>query len=421
MRVTLLPSETSGVITAPPSKSYMHRALILSAAADKSTKIKCATFSEDIKATMSCLEALGAEFEIKKDYIIVKPIDRTKNDDKECVLDCFESGSTLRFMLPFAAALGKKCTFTGAPRLGERPLLPLLSALRENGVEITHSENSFLPCKLEGKLKGKDFTVPGDVSSQFITGLLFALGVAGGGKIVTTTPLESGPYIDITLDMQKKFGVTAKKMPYGYLIEENQHYISPDAVEIEGDYSNAAFWLVAGAIGKGGIRCEGIRENSLQGDRKITDILSQMGANIQMDKNSVTVYPSQLKATNIDAADIPDIVPILCVASCSASGETVISNIKRLREKESDRVESTVNMLSELGADIEASENTITRRKSTLGAGVIDSANDHRIAMSGAIASLIANGEVTIENSGAVKKSYPDFFEKFQMLGGKIL
>ena len=421
MRVTLLPSELKGTVTAPPSKSYMHRALILSSIADKSTKLMCTSFSEDIKATMSCLTALGASFEIKKDCVIVSPIDVNKKDDKECVLDVGESGSTFRFMLPFAAALGRKCVFKGADRLGKRPLLPLINTLLENGAVITHSESSFLPLKLSGKLTGTLFSVPGDVSSQFITGLLFALCIMGGGSITTTTPLQSAPYVEITTDILKKFGIITETAPGGYRINENQKCISPRSLKIEGDYSNAAFWLVAGAIGKGSIRCEGVFENSIQGDRKIEDILTKMGAKIKREEAAVTVYPSKLFGTNIDAADIPDIVPVICVASCSAEGATVITNTKRLREKESDRVESTVNMLCALGADIEADENTITIRKSALCGGIIDSANDHRIAMSGAIASLITKDAVTIENAGAVSKSYPDFFLKFQMLGGEFI
>ena len=419
MKITLSPSKLNGTVTAPPSKSCMHRVLICAAAAEKPTKIMCSSFSKDIEATISCLSALGAVFEYSDGAVTVYPIDKTANDDKECVLDCGESGSTLRFMLPFAASLGKKCTFIGAPRLGERPLAPLCEALNKHNVETIYGKDSFLSCKIRGKLSGGVFEIPGDISSQFITGLLFALGNVGGGEIKTTTPLKSGPYIDITTDIQKKFGITVEKTPDGYSVAGGQHYSSPGEVEIEGDYSNGAFWLVAGAIGSTqGICCTNLDEKTCQGDSRIVEILRDMGADIRRSGNSVTVYKSLLHQTQIDASDIPDIVPILCVAASCAEGKTVFNNIERLRAKESDRVETTVNMLKALGCKISADEHTITVWKSNLGKGSITSANDHRIAMSAAIASLVCNGEVTIDMAEAVEKSYPDFYEKFKMLGG---
>ena len=203
MKVILSPSKLEGTVSAPPSKSCMHRALICAAAADKPTEIICDSFSADTRATMECLEGLGARFEYNKGIVTVYPIDRNASLG-ECFLDCGESGSTLRFMLPFAAALGRECSFIGAERLGQRPLRPLLDALNSHGVK-TKFGDSFLPCSISGKLSGGVYEIPGDISSQFITGLLFALGVLGGGEIKTSTPLKSGPYIDITTDIQKKF------------------------------------------------------------------------------------------------------------------------------------------------------------------------------------------------------------------------
>jgi len=419
MKITLSPSKLNGTVTAPPSKSCLHRVLICAAAAEKPTKILCSSFSKDIEATIACLSALGAVFEYSDDAVTVYPIDKTVNDDKEYVLDCGESGSTLRFMLPFAASLGKNCTFIGAKRLGERPLAPLCTALNKHNVETIYGKDSFLPCKIRGKLSGGVFEIPGDISSQFITGLLLALGNVGGGEIKTTTPLKSGPYIDITTDIQKQFGVTVEKMPDGYAVAQGQHYSSVGEAEIEGDYSNGAFWLVAGAIGsKESICCTNLYEKTCQGDSRIVEILRDMGADIRQSENNVTVYKSSLHQTQIDASDIPDIVPILCVAASCAEGKTVFNNIERLRAKESDRVETTVNMLKALGCKISADEHTITVWKSTLHQGSITSANDHRIAMSGAIASLVCDGEVAIDIAEAVSKSYPDFYEKFKMLGG---
>lgn len=419
MKVILSPSQLSGTVSAPPSKSCMHRALICAAAADKPTKIICNSFSKDTEATMACLSALGAKFEHGDAAVTVYPIDKNKKDEEECILDCNESGSTLRFMLPFAAALGKKCTFIGAERLGQRPLLPLCDALNKHGVTTSYGE-SFLPCSIEGKLSGGIYEIPGDISSQFITGLLFALGVIGGGEIKTTTPLKSGPYIDITTDIQKKFGIDIEKTENGYKVREGQKYISPGEIEIEGDLSNGAFWLVAGAIGSvDAVTCTSLREDTLQGDGKIVDILRDMGADITRDGDKVTVRKSDLKAVRVDCSDIPDIVPILCVAASAAAGTTVFENIERLRAKESDRVQTTADMLSALGGKITFDENTISVTGGELTGGEVSSANDHRIAMSAAVASLRCSGSVTIDMAEAVSKSYPDFYEKFTMLGGK--
>lgn len=419
MIITLSPSRLSGKVAAPPSKSYMHRALICAAAASTPTRILCRSFSKDIEATISCLGALGAKFEYGDGFVTVYPIDRSAPDNGECILDCNESGSTLRFMLPFAASLGKKCTFIGAERLGKRPLAPLCEALNKHNVKTVYEKDSFLPCKIEGKLEGGIFEIPGDISSQFITGLLLALGNIGGGEIRTTTPLKSGPYIDITTHVQKSFGVTAEKTPDGYRIDAGQSYCSPGIEKVEGDYSNAAFWLVAGAIGsEKGITCTDLSEKTTQGDSKIVEILLKMGADISRTEDNVTIYKSTLRGTEIDASDIPDIVPVLCVAASCAEGRTIFHNIERLREKESDRVRTTLDMLRALGGKIDADESTITVEKSTLSGGSVTSANDHRIAMSAAIASLVCEGDVTIDTAEAVSKSYPDFYEKFKMLGG---
>lgn len=415
MKVILSPSKLKGTVSAPPSKSCMHRALICAAASDRPTKIVTDSYSEDTKATIECIEALGAKIEYTADGVTVHPIEK---NEEECVLNCRESGSTLRFMLPFAAALGKKCTFMGAERLGHRPLLPLCEVLNKNGVTTSYAE-SFLPCKTEGQLAGNVFEIPGNISSQFITGLLLALGVTGGGEIKATTPIKSGPYIDITIDIMKKFGVDTEKTENGYIVPRGQRFSSTDVFEIEGDWSNGAFWLVAGAIGsEDGITCTSLCKDTLQGDSRIADILSEMGADITQNIKGITVKKTSLRAITIDCADIPDIVPILCVAATTAEGTTVFQNIGRLRDKESDRVKTTVDMVRNLGGKIDFDENNIYVTGSPLTGGNITSANDHRIAMSGAIASIMCKGDVIIDIAEAVNKSYPDFYEKFTMLGG---
>ena len=422
MKVTLIPSVLNGTVSAPPSKSCMHRALICAAVSEKETKIICDTFSMDIKATISCLKALGAGFEYGDGFITVYPIDKKQKDEKQCILDCGESGSTLRFMVPFAASLGKNCKFVGAQRLGQRPLRPLLDALRSNGIKINHPADAFLPLEISGELKGDVFEIPGDISSQFITGLLFAIGNMGGGKIKTTSALKSAPYIDITADIQKQFGLSIEKTDDGYAVEKGACYTSPGEIKIEGDYSNAAFWLVLGAVGSAEkISCTNLRADTLQGDSAIIEILREMGAKITVEKDCVTVYKSSLHAIEADCSDIPDIVPIISVAATAAEGTTVLRNIERLREKESDRVKTTMEMLLSLGADIKADEKTIIISKSSLHGGTVTSANDHRIAMSSAVASTLCTENVELDIAQAVSKSYPDFYEQFKNLGGKVI
>ena len=422
MKVTLLPSVLNGTVSAPPSKSCMHRALICAAVSERETKIICDTFSMDIKATISCLEALGAKVEYGDGYVTVYPIDKNQKDETQCVLNCSESGSTLRFMVPFAASLGRKCKFIGAQRLGQRPLSPLIDTLKYNGIKIKHPKDAFLPLEISGELNGNEFEIPGDISSQFITGLLFALGNMGGGKIKTTSVLKSAPYIEITTDIQKQFGIPVEKTQGGYEVKKGARYTSPEEIKIEGDYSNAAFWLVAGAVGKGEkISCTNLRQGTLQGDSAIVEILRRMGAKITAEKDCVTVYKSSLRAIEADCADIPDIVPIICVAATAAEGTTVLHNIERLREKESDRVKTTMDMLLSLGADIKCDENSIIISKSSLCGGKVTSANDHRIAMSSAVASTICTENVELDIAQAVSKSYPDFYEQFEKLGGKVI
>lgn len=416
MKVKLSPSKLNGTVDAPASKSCLHRALICAAAADKETKIFASSFSKDIKATISCLNSLGARFEYGEGSITVYPIEKT---DEECILDCNESGSTLRFMLPFAAALGRKSTFVGSQRLGERPLLPLCKVLSENGVKVSYGK-SFLPCTISGRLTRGTYETEGNISSQFITGLLLALGVLGGGKIYSTTPLESASYIDITTDIQKIFGIETEQKENSFIIPEGQKYTSPSYFKAEGDYSNGAFFLVAGALSsEDGLTVTSLFEKTCQGDKAVVDVLMKMGAKIARDEDKITVFKSELKAVEIDCSDIPDLVPILCVAASAAEGTSVFRNINRLRMKESDRVQTTADMLISLGGKIEFDENNIYVTGASLKGGTVSSANDHRIAMSAAVASLICEGDVITEDAQAVEKSYGDFYEKFIELGGK--
>ncbi len=393
MKVTITPTNLSGKINAIASKSFTHRIMIAAALADKPTKINLNTTSEDIEATKDCLLSMGAKIEKGDGLIIVTPVTYTKN----AVLDCNESGSTARFLLPVAATVCDEFTMCAKGRLPERPMIPLISQMRSHGVEINSDK---IPLDAIGKLNGGRFEIPGDISSQYITGLLLALANCfEKSEIVLTSPLQSRAYVDITIDVLKKFGIDVERCENSFIIEP-QKYISPEEITVEGDWSNSAFWIVANEL-CGNIFVEGLNFNSLQGDMNI------------------------LKAkdlTQIDASEIPDLVPILAVLACSRKGKTVIYNAERLRIKESDRLETVRRSLSSLGADIlETTDGLIINGTGCLNGGECESFNDHRIAMSCAIASCICKNEVIIKDAQAVNKSYPKFFEDFESLGGKII
>lgn len=416
MNVTIQPHELCGELCAPPSKSFMHRILICAALSDKCTDIKCSELSEDTRATMNALSSLGAQFEIKENSIFVTPV---REHARECEIDCKESGSTFRFMLPIVASIGKKVSFCGSQRLGERPILPLCECLESGGVVFCRGKGT-LPCEIEGKMKNGVYEITGDVSSQFISGLMMALGNIGGGEIKITGKIKSAPYIKITAEVMKSFGAEVVKTDCGYIVKSDG-YKTTGKVFVEGDLSNAAFHLAIGALG-GKIRLSGLNEDTVQGDGKIVDILKEMGADITRENDALTVRKSLLSPIQLDCEDIPDIVPVLCVVACGAEGESTFYNIKRLREKESDRVESTCALIKALGGNITADENAIkVSGTGKLRGGTVDSFNDHRIAMSAAAASVICDEKVTITDAQAVNKSYPDFFEKFVLLGGKII
>ena len=414
--VTLKPKCFGGTVAAPPSKSAVHRLLICAAASEGQTRIRCAAVSEDIEATMRCLRALGADIVVRGEYITVKS-GLWRGGTAVC--DCGESGSTLRFMLPLAAALGTEAEFIGKGRLSQRPIKPLCDAMSGSGVEFS---GECLPLKIKGSMKSGSFSVRADVSSQFITGLLLALPLCGGeSEIFLEGRAVSAPYIDITTDIQKKFGVNIAKTETGYKIK-GQKYVSPREISAEGDYSNAAFWFVSAAAAEKPVRCTGLDPETKQGDREIISVLRSMGADVKESGTEVTVTPGRLHAAEIDGENIPDLIPVLSVAACRAIGKTVIKNTARLQQKESDRVESTVRLIRALGGKISAGENYMEIEGcGTLRGGTAEACGDHRIAMSAAAASVFCENEVTIIGADAVNKSYPTFFEEFDKLGGGVV
>ncbi|MBE6902234.1 MAG: 3-phosphoshikimate 1-carboxyvinyltransferase [Ruminococcaceae bacterium] len=402
MNIEITPKALSGSIKIPPSKSISHRALICAALSKGESVITDLLGCEDIDATCSALEALGATFRTENGVTYVKGIEAPP---EKAEIDCRESGSTLRFLLPVAAALGVEATFTGCGKLPTRPITPYLDEFRKHGVEFL---SETMPYHIKGKLTSGVFSVPGDISSQFITGLLFALPlIEGNSTIVLTSPLQSKPYADITLQCMSAYGIETLEFNGNYSVKGIQQYKATNYT-IEGDCSQAAFFAVANQIGSN-IELLGANKNSLQGDRAIFDIIDKM---IKIGEN--------YSGFDVDATDIPDLVPILTVLAAFADGTSYIRGCKRLRIKESDRLESISTVLNSLGADVRIvnDELEIVGVKELTG-GVCSSFNDHRIAMSLAIASQRCTDKLTITGAECVAKSYPTFFEDFRTLGGE--
>ncbi len=385
----------NGSVVIPPSKSAAHRALLCSFLAGGGT-VSPIISSKDMQAMQQAISAL-------------------ENDDK--IVDCIESGNTLRFVIPVAAALGKSVTFVGSGRLPERPLETFLELLPKHNIKCT--SNGRLPLSIEGKLTAGKYEIAGNISSQYISGLLFALPILNGdSEIVLTTRLESKPYIDLTIKVMRDFGVEVQETESGYLVRGNQQYKTRDYI-VESDWSQAAFFLVGGAVGKS-VALKGLDMNSVQGDKAIVDILKKFGADIEIKENEIISRKAELKGIKVDVSDIPDTVPALAVAAAYANGRTEIVGGERLRFKESDRIESVVSNLKRLGADVtETSDGMIINGGKKLKGAELLGYNDHRIVMAFSIAALFAGGETIITEANSINKTYPSFFEDYNRIGGQ--
>ena len=412
----LYPASLRGEIAAISSKSCAHRALICAAFCPTPTELKLSALSQDVQATIHCLRALGAQIYPTDEGLHVEPIRKAAAAP---LLDCGESGSTLRFLLPVAAACTDKALFQGHGRLPDRPLAPLLDQLADHGATANASA---LPLQISRLTHGGRFQLPGTVSSQFASGLLLAAPLLQETVVIDfTSPPESLDYIEITRHMLACFGVTAERTETGYRVEGEQHYSSPGYITIEGDWSNSAFWLVGGALSEQGITMTGLSSDSPQGDRQILNLLTAMGADLIWDGPLLTVKRTKrLHAISIDAAQIPDLVPILAVAAALAEGTTCIHHVARLRLKESDRLATTIQLIQDLGgrAQEETDAICITGVERLFG-GQTTSQNDHRIAMSAAIAATVCQEPVRLQESQVVAKSYPEFWQDYEHLGGK--
>ena len=407
------PSSISGNITPPPSKSAAHRALICATLAGGGV-VHGIHFSEDMNATLQAITAMGLTHEISSDTITITKAERSPH----LLVDCGESGSTLRFFIPIFAALGLSATFIGHGRLPMRTLNVYEDCLPKQGVSLVHTSESWLPLQLNGKLKAGDFTLRGDVSSQFISGLLFALPLCDGdSRIILSGPPESAGYITMTLDALKAAGITVTAFSDGWEIPGNQHYTVQE-VTVERDWSQAAFLLAMGAL-SGKVTIEGISVDSHQGDRQIVSLLEQFGATIRKEDNQFTCVKSSLHGIDIDASQIPDLVPILAVLASAADGVTRIYNAARLRMKESDRLAAVSDCLHRLGASVEEREDSLLIHGGCrLTGGEVLGYNDHRIVMSMAVAALLCDSQVTISDAHSIQKSWPTFFEDYKKLGG---
>jgi 3-phosphoshikimate 1-carboxyvinyltransferase len=379
MDITIKPRILRGKITVIPSKSQAHRLLICAAFADKPTTLHCPETNRDIEATADCLRALGAGIQRTEQGYTVTPI---SNEPGVATLNCCESGSTLRFMLPIVGALGIDTTFQMAGRLPYRPLSPLWEEMERMGCSLSRPTENTIRC--QGKLIPGAYSIDGGVSSQFITGLLFAHQLMDNCALQITGKLESKPYVDMTKAALALF----------------PGFRSPGSLTVEGDWSNGAFWLAANALGSQ-LHILGLSAGSVQGDKAAFELL-----------------PLLTEGTpTIPCADIPDLVPILSVVAAAKNG-AVFTDIQRLRLKESDRVDTTIAMLTALGSKASATADTLTVSGGGLIGGSVDAAGDHRIAMAAAIAATVCQENVTISGAEAVEKSYPQFWAEYARLGG---
>ena len=481
MDIKVYPGKLRGTVTAPPSKSMAHRALICASLAEGRSKVSGISDSKDMEATIGCMRALGAKIERSEDRrtVVIDGISRSaagkdaaglsKGADEKCmgcegvgadgvsvrkdtvgkaaaaagqtaVLDCNESGSTLRFVVPIAAALGAHALFEGRGKLPQRPMTPLADEMKKKGVEFLPDGRDSLPFEIQGQLQPGVYEIPGNISSQYISGLIFALPLLSeDSEIRVKGKLESVGYIALTLRMVRDFGIEIEETADGFKIPGNQAYHAAD-VTVEGDYSQAAFWLTAAACGSE-LTVTGRREDSAQGDREAINILEKFGANVQRKFPSVVISAPKsdssvgaegipasdsgdaellLTALEADGGDIPDVIPVLSVAAACARGTSRFYNVSRLRIKECDRLSAMADCLARLGAKTQEEEEELIVTGGKLAGGCeVSGYNDHRIVMSMAVAALSCEEPVIIRGAEAISKSYPDFFDEFRRLGGR--
>ncbi len=407
-------SVINGTLKAVPSKSHAHRVLVAAALADAPCDVVCPAVSEDITATVRCLNALGADITRTADGFRVLPVGEVA---KGATLDCGESGTTLRFMLPVSCALGADAKFVGGGRLPLRPIGGLADTLEKHGVRFSARA---LPLSLKGKLSAGQYDVDGSVSSQYVSGMLLALGSLGGRSVLTVSGKSvSRGYVDMTLEVLGDFGVaTERKADGSGFAVCGSGCVSPREVTVEGDWSGAAFPLAAGVLA-GDVTVTGLNPDSTQRDKIIVDILRSMGGDVTFAANGVRARKSALRRITADVTDVPDLAPVLSVLMAAAEGNSVMTGVGRLRDKESDRLAAIVENLAAMGVHSETGDDSLTVFGGTLRGGFLARGyGDHRMVMSAAVAALAVGGGIT--DCEAVAKSYPGFFADIAKLGGRI-
>ena len=409
MKVKIKPSKVSGTISAPPSKSYTHRAIIIASLADGISVIKDPLISDDTIATVEACRKLGAKITIEKNNMTITGTGGHFPKRKSKInIFCGLSGTTMRLITSVACLSKNKVVIDGERRLRERPMKDLLLALNELGIDVESANRDFLlPIIIKGGiLKGGEIKLSGNISSQFISALLLISPFAENDTTIIVKDLRSEPYVNITVDLMKTFGVMVENKGNSYKVKSGQKY-SSRKYTVEGDYSSASYFFAAAAITHSKINFENLNPDSVQGDKYILEIIKIMNNNSS-------------RKINLDLGNYPDIVPTAAVIAATRKGETVIGNIKHLRTKESDRIKSIEEGLQNMHIKTSSTEDSLTIIGGTLTTAVIDTYNDHRIAMSFAIAGLAAVGETVINTAEVVNKSYPGFWKDFKKIGANI-
>jgi len=418
MRLVVRPSEASGTIAASPSKSYSHRALVLGLLADGRSQLKDVLLGGDTLATLRAVEMLGARVEVKGSNVT---IDGGKLVCPEDVIDADNSGTTIRIIAGVASLLPCATVLTGDASVRKRPMQPLIDALNELGVQCFSTRgNGLAPLVVKGPNRGQRCSIKGDVSSQFISSLLISSALKEAETSISlSTPLRSRPYVEITMGMMRVFDAQVEMTKSGFTVPGRQRYV-PQAYRVPGDYSSAAFPLVAGAL-TAGVAVTGLDPEDKQGDKAIVDILQEFGAEVRRGSTSIRASLGELRGATVDLADAPDLFPIVAVLGSQAKGTTEIINAEHVRLKESDRIRSTTDFLRVMGAEVrETKDGCVIKGPCSLKGGVVDSLDDHRILMAAAVAGMVAKGTTSITHGECFKISYPRFLEDMGSLGADL-
>lgn len=414
-RIIVRPNSLSGKIKAIPSKTYGHRMIILSALSQKTSKLIINEYNDDLLATLNCIKELGADYSIDGEVLEITPI---KKANSKPFLNAEESGSTLRFIIPVATALYENTIIDAEGSLKSRPIKTLLDGLSKVGVKFSRKA---LPIETFGKFTGGEIELPGHVSSQFISGILLASSVLEkDSRIILTSELESKAYVDVSIDVLKSYGIDVEKFSDGFFVKGGQSLKPQKEVIVEGDWSNAAPFLVAGAL-HGEVEITGLNSDSIQGDRVILDILKSFGAEVFI-SDTIKVKSKQKHPIKIDVNEFPDLLPVLSILACGAVGQSVFTGCHRLKLKESDRLTNSTELINILGGEAFIKDDSlIVNGRGELVGGKVDGYGDHRMVMAETIASLISKNDIQIDGFTAINKSYPRFFEDFKCLGGDVV